>query len=246
MTRFVELENPDILCLQEIKIESDKFPIDWFEQFGYVHHFINGQRAYHGVAILSKLPISNPMSHHWCGLDHARHSVVSLGANTELHNVYIPAGGDEPDIEANPKFKHKLDMLEEMACWFSTERRPDQRVIIVGDLNIAPLETDVWSHKQLLNVVSHTPVEVEKLGELKASLQFVDAVRKIINPETKLYSWWSYRARSWEQSDRGRRLDHIWVTQPLADSVRDARVTRDARGWEKPSDHVPVTVDLEI
>jgi exodeoxyribonuclease-3 len=114
----------------------------------------------------------------------------------------------------------------------------------VGDLNIAPLETDVWSHKQLLDVVSHTPIEVEKMGAWQDSLQWVDAVRRFIPPEERLYSWWSYRASDWSASDRGRRLDHVWATPSLAPRLTGAMVLREARGWAPASDHVPVMVDL--
>jgi exodeoxyribonuclease-3 len=116
--------------------------------------------------------------------------------------------------------------------------------VLLGDLNIAPLETDVWNHRALLKVVSHTPVEVEALLDLQASHGWIDAVRRFIPPSERLYTWWSYRAQDWAASDRGRRLDHIWITPPLAARLRAARVLRRARGWPQPSDHVPVTVDL--
>jgi exodeoxyribonuclease-3 len=119
------------------------------------------------------------------------------------------------------------------------------RSVIVGDFNVAPLETDVWSHKQLLDVVSHTPIEVEHLERLRAAEDWLDAVRHFIPPEQKLYSWWSYRARDWRSSDRGRRLDHIWVTRPLTSALRGTQILKDARDWTPPSDHVPVVVDIE-
>ncbi len=119
-------------------------------------------------------------------------------------------------------------------------------VVLVGDLNIAPLETDVWSHRQLLDVVSHTPVETEGLIRLQQAYGFVDAVRAIVPPSEQLYTWWSYRARDWEASDRGRRLDHVWLSPALAPGLVAAEVRRDARGWPGPSDHVPVTVELEV
>jgi exodeoxyribonuclease-3 len=116
----------------------------------------------------------------------------------------------------------------------------------VGDLNIAPLETDVWSHKQLQKVVSHTPVEVALLEKLRKSGPWRDAVRQVILPSEHLYSWWSYRSKDWSAANKGRRLDHIWVTEPLSHAVVEANILREARGWDKPSDHAPVTVTLEI
>ncbi|MGH7090806.1 MAG: exodeoxyribonuclease III, partial [Stellaceae bacterium] len=111
-------------------------------------------------------------------------------------------------------------------------------------LNIAPLETDVWSHKQLLKVVSHTPVEVARLKRLQNSLGFVDAVRHFVPAEQRLYTWWSYRNRDWAASDRGRRLDHVWVTPGLQPHLAAAAVHREFRGWDKASDHVPVMVEI--
>ena len=145
-----------------------------------------------------------------------------------MHNFYIPAGGDIPDREANPKFDHKLLFLDALEKW--SRDQADAPQVLVGDLNIAPREDDVWSHKQLLKIISHTPVETEGLNRIMAAGQWVDAVRKVI-PEGQLYSWWSYRARDWDAADRGRRLDHIWVTPPLADQVSHAEVLRDVRGW---------------
>src|SRR4029077_1814912 len=99
-------------------------------------------------------------------------------------------------------------------------------------------------HKQLLKVVSHTPIEVEKFSRLQASAKWVDAVRKVIPPSENLYSWWSYRAADWAASDRGRRLDHVWVSPELAPAVSHAQILREARGWRQTSDHVPVIVDF--
>ena len=186
----------------------------------------------------------------FCGKTDCRHVAVKIGEQagfadaTTLHNFYVPAGGDEPDRQANPKFAHKLDFVDEMGAWFAREPKAGSKAILVGDLNIAPLEQDVWSHKQLLTVVSHTPIEVEKLGAFQTAGGFVDAVRHFVPADERLYTWWSYRARDWAASDRGRRLDHIWVTPPLVGSLAAARVHRDSRGWDKASDHVPVIVDF--
>src|SRR6202035_5242973 len=165
-----------------------------------------------------------------------RHAVAVLEGGIEIHNIYVPAGGDIPDPEANPKFAHKLQFLDEVTAWFAAERAGGHQMIAVGDLNIAPLETDVWSHKQLLGVVSHTPIEVDRLGLLQRAGGFVDAVRHFVPPPERLYSWWSYRARDWAASDRGRRLDHIWVTPPLAGRLVSADIARPVRDWQPASD----------
>ncbi|MBT7268982.1 MAG: exodeoxyribonuclease III, partial [Rhodospirillaceae bacterium] len=148
--------------------------------------------------------------------------------------------------EKNEKFAHKLQFLKEITKWTKDRRKKTANRVLVGDLNIAPLETDVWSHKQLLKVVSHTPVEVAGLNKLQAAGPWIDAVREIIPPEEQVFSWWSYRSKDWTINDRGRRLDHVWVSEPLQDKISEVQILRDARSWEKPSDHVPVTVTLNL
>ncbi len=236
---------PDVLCLQEVKVESRHFPVEPFHALGYRHSVLYGIKGYHGVAVFSRLPIDEGGTRDWCGRSDGRHAFATV-AGVEIHNFYVPAGGDEPDPEVNDKFAHKLQFLREMTGWWRDRRDDGARRVMVGDLNIAPLETDVWSHRQLLKVVSHTPVEVEHLAAVQASHEWVDAVRRFIPPEQKLYSWWSYRARDWSASDRGRRLDHIWATPALSGALAGAEVLRDARGWERPSDHAPVIADFDL
>lgn len=241
---FLARHAPDVLCLQEIKCQNDQFPGAALAAAGYPHQAVHGQKGYHGVAIVSRFPLTDISSRAFCDIDHARHvsAVVDFGHGPlSVHNFYIPAGGDEPDPLVNPKFKHKLDFLSELKTWFG-EPHFASRQLICGDFNIAPHENDVWSHKQLLKVVSHTPVETETLDALLAGGHgWVDLVRKHIPHDQKLYSWWSYRARDWERADRGRRLDHIWSTADIAAHCTAAEILKPFRGWaDKPSDHVPV------
>ena len=245
IARLAQESNPDVICLQETKVRDELFPEDDIRAIGYEHIAFAGMKSYNGVAILSRVPLEMVHTLNWCGKEDCRHIAATVPGGVELHNFYVPAGGDEADRDKNEKFGHKLDFLDEMTGWFSNNRSAGDKMILVGDLNIAPLETDVWSHKQLLKVVSHTPVEVEKLGQVQDSAQWVDAVRRVIPPAERLYSWWSYRAKDWTAANRGRRLDHIWVTPPLAGAIWGAEVVCDARSWEKPSDHAPVIVEFE-
>ncbi len=240
--RFLSRHRPDVLCLQETKCPDELFPFEPLRALGYGHIAIHGEKGYNGVATISRLPIRPVERREFCGKGDTRHLSVEVdteGRTLLLHNFYVPAGGDEPDVDRNPKFRHKLDFLEEMRA-VRAEGTNKLASVLVGDLNIAPLEEDVWSHKQLLNVVSHTPVETETLEDLRVSGGWADLMRLHTPPPERIFTWWSYRARDWEESDRGRRLDHVWSSDNIAGDLRSIEVLREARGWDRPSDHVPV------
>lgn len=241
--RLVAERAPDILCLQEIKVETDAFPRAAFRAMGYEHEAIFGQRGHHGVAILSRLALNQSESIDWCSLGDARHISAELPGGIRLHDFYVPAGGDVPDPDLNPRFAHKLAFLDEMIEWAQRLAEP---TIALGDFNVAPLACDVWNHKALLSVVSHTPVETERLERLRAAHDWYDAVRAVFTAPQPIFTWWSYRARDWRASNRGRRLDHVWLSPDLAPALVGVEIVEEARGWERPSDHVPVLVDLDL
>ena len=246
IARLVAAWGPDILCLQETKVEDAHFPHEALEKLGFAHRYVSGQKSYNGVAILSKTPLAEPHSLDFAGLDHRRHIAATLPDGTVLHNFYIPAGGDIPDVKLNPAYAAKLRFVEEITDWSLATGKKQKRMIAVGDFNIAPLEHDVWSHKQLLGVVSHTPPEVERLNLLQKTLGWCDAGRHFTPHDEKLYSWWSYRNRDWRVSNRGRRLDHIWLTPQAAPALQGYHTLTDARDWASPSDHVPIAVALKF
>jgi exodeoxyribonuclease-3 len=243
VARLLTDEAPDILCLQECKAPVEKMPLEAFAALGYRHCAARGQKGYNGVAILSKIPMEDAGGRDFAALGHARHVAARLENGVTIHNFYVPAGGDIPDRAQNPRFGQKLDFLTDMQHWFAADR--PHRAILVGDLNIAPREDDVWSHKQLLGIVSHTPVEVAHLGDAMEAGGWRDITRQDI-PEGQLYSWWSYRARDWDQADKGRRLDHIWASADIAASGHGSRILRAARGWDQPSDHAPVFATFDL
>jgi exodeoxyribonuclease-3 len=240
--RFLREESPDVLCLQETKTPVEKFPLEGLRALGYAHVVVRGEKAYNGVAILSRLPLEELPHRDFCTRGDTRHVAARLPSGTTIHNLYVPAGGDVPDPGANPKFAHKLDFLAELRAWGAGA--PPERAILVGDLNVAPREDDVWNHKRLLRIVSHTPVEVEAFTAAREAGGWVDVTRAHI-PDGRLYSWWSYRAPDWQAADKGRRLDHVWATPDLAARSGASRVARHVRGWETPSDHVPVLAEFE-
>jgi exodeoxyribonuclease-3 len=242
VARLLAEEAPDILCLQEIKTPLDKFPAD-FAALGYTHLVARGQKGYNGVAILSRLPIEDAGAIDFAGLGQARHVAARLDSGVVIHNVYVPAGGDIPDRAVNEKFGQKLDFVAHLRDW-GRDGRP-VRAILAGDLNIAPREDDVWNHKALLKIVSHTPVEVAHLTDAAEAGGWVDVTRQDI-PTGRLYSWWSYRSPDWDAADKGRRLDHIWASRDIAAAAHGSRILRPARGWDQPSDHVPVFATFDL
>ncbi|WP_310469249.1 exodeoxyribonuclease III [Sphingomonas sp.] len=241
--RLIVEEQPDVLCLQETKALDDVFPAALFKRHGYLDHHLNGQKMHHGVAILSRLPLGEPGRHDWQDNGEARHVGARLPCGIRIENVYVPAGGDIPDRSLNPKFGQKLDFIGRMTKWSEDLREP---TLIVGDFNVAPLECDVWSHKALVNVVSHTPIEVEALGALQQAHGWIDIGRKFVPAPERCFTWWSYRSLDYTQNDRGRRLDHMWASPELAGTVTGHRVLEPCRGWQRPSDHVPLICELEV
>lgn len=243
VARLLADEKPDILCLQECKCLAEQIPLETFRALGYNWMVARGQKSYNGVAILSRLPISDAGGEDFAALGHARHVAARLDSGVTIHNLYVPAGGDIPDRAANAKFGQKLDFLVHLRDSFHAAR--PERAILVGDLNIAPREDDVWNHKALLKIVSHTPVEVEHLSDAQDAGGWVDVTRQDI-PRGLLYSWWSYRAPDWDSADKGRRLDHIWASPDIAGAGHGSRILRAARGWDQPSDHVPVLASFDL
>ncbi|WP_412058852.1 exodeoxyribonuclease III [Bartonella sp. DGB2] len=245
---YLSRYEPDVLCLQETKCPDDQFPLKALQALGYEHCMFHGQKGYHGVATLARHPLTLVEKRRFCEMADCRHIAVKVAMGSKalrIDNFYVPAGGDVPDPEENPKFRHKLAFLEEMRA-FKAERADGAASILVGDLNIAPLEHDVWSHRQLLKIVSHTPIETQMLQNLCNEGGWVDLMR-VHTPETqKLYTWWSYRAKDWQAADRGRRLDHIWASKDLLPLLAGVEILTQARGWERPSDHVPVLARFHL
>ena len=242
--KFIKMNKIDVLCLQETKTENKFFPIDIFKNNGLIYHSVNGQKSYNGVAIISRIPFLEKKNLRFCESNDARHVAVKFENNIILHNFYVPAGGDIPDPKTNPKFKHKLDFINEMKQYFHKEKR--KKRILVGDLNIAPGESDVWSHKQLLGVVSYTPVEREYLNSFIKDGEWTDLVIFKNSKSKKLFSWWSYRSKNWKIAIKGRRLDHIFSSSDLKTKVKKIIIYSCLREMPKPSDHVPISVELEM
>jgi len=240
---FIANYQPDIVCLQEIKCETHLFPFDAFKSAGYAYCYVSGQKSYNGVAIIAKKPLKNIDIQNVTGSeDGARFISATLDNDVILKNYYIPAGGDIADELENIKFKHKMNFVRTLRDTVN----PKEKQIILGDFNIAPYEHDVWSHKQLLKVVSHTPQEVDVLNAFKKAGNFCDIARHFHEDSEKVYSWWSYRNKDWKKSNRGRRLDHIWCSDALINDVKAFHIFKEYRDYEKPSDHVPIAAEYVV
>ncbi|MEN9063033.1 exodeoxyribonuclease III [Ponticoccus litoralis] len=242
VTRLLDEESPDVLCLQKCKVAKESFPVRAFTERGYTHHEIRDQDDVNGVAIFSKRPISEVESKNFTGAAEARHLFARLENGVGIHNMYFPAGGSQPDARIDPGFQEKLDFLDNVCGYFDAQK--PQKSVLVGDLNIAPTKDDVYDHALLRSQVTHSAQEGEILEKVQKSGAWVDVMRKT-QPEGALYSWWAYRwwdanAPVGDKKDRGRRLDHIWATPDLADQLDTSWVHRPARDWKGTSDHAPV------
>lgn len=249
LKQVVATYSPDVIAVQETKCPDELMPVEALKDLGYPYMHFSGMKGYNGVILLSRIPLETPNTHNRVAKEDSRHIEASLilpNKKITLHNLYIPAGGDIPDEIENDKFAHKLNFVREITDFMPKYHAKDEHVIAMGDFNIAPYEHDVWSHKQLLNVVSHTPIEVELLNKMLAAHNWVDVARHLVPANEKVYTWWSYRNRDWKKSNRGRRLDHIWVTPNLTDTIKAFSVAKEARDWEKPSDHVPIIFDMNL
>ena len=238
--RMVRMIQPDVVLLQETRCENGSFPMAPMRRRGYRHAALNGRGGHHGVAILSRLPLSGITVDTVGGIEQPRHisaRVEFAGRPVRLHSLYIPAGGDEPDPAINPRFRDKLAFLDGLGPWGAA--CAGEASLLTGDFNVAPYEHDVWSHRQLLRIVSHTPGETERLEAARQAGAWVDVVRRDRPEPEKIYTWWSYRNKTWPGNDRGRRLDHVWASPDIAHRVT-CDILTEARGWPKASDHVPL------
>jgi exodeoxyribonuclease-3 len=235
--------NPvDVLCLQELKLTDDKFPLMALQEAGYAHCAAFGQKTYNGVAIISRTPLRDVVRnipHYPDESSRVLTATVDMPGGGELRvvNGYF-VNGQEPGSE---KFAYKMAWLEGLQRHLADELKAHPRLALVGDFNIAPEDRDSYDPVGLRETIHHT---TEERNHFRALLDqgLVDAYRLFEQPE-KSFSWWDYRMLGF-QKNRGLRIDHILVSQALVPAVKACAVDRAPRKWEKPSDHAPVTVEL--
>ena len=237
LKKVIQRNNPNIFLLQEIKCINDKFPYEELTDLGY-NIEIFGQKAYNGVAILSKYPMEDVIK----GLESmginqdARYIEVTITINRICYKVislYVPNGNEV----GSEKFKYKLDFFRNLYERLSYLRNIEKNIIIGGDFNVAPEEIDLYNPKQRYGqILFHT--DERKYFRKILNLGYIDSFREF-NPDIQQFSWWDYRAGSW-QHNKGMRIDHILVSPSVADKITKSGVLVEARGWERSSDHAPI------
>ena len=249
LARIVDAYAPDIICLQETKVSDAAFPYADMLRIGYEHVAAYGFGGYNGVAILSRHPLSDIQSHTRRGKNDGRHisAMVAPEGRTafSVHSLYVPAGGEAPDPRINSKFADKLSFIDDTADYFAGAFGFRDAVVLTGDLNIAPLPSDVWDHHKMQKRIGHTDLDIAAMDRLRRSLNWIDVVREIVPPDDPVFTWWSYRQSEFRTDSKGWRLDHIWVSPGLKEHIHTAEVLVDVRNWSPPSDHAPVLLELK-
>jgi len=236
--------NPvDVLCLQELKLTDDKFPLMALQAAGYEHCAVFGQKTYNGVAILSRAPL--------------REVVRNIVGFEDEHSRVIAATLDHPDGElrivngyfvngqapGTDKFAYKMRWLAGLHGYVAAELRRHPRLVLLGDFNVTPEDRDSYDPVGLRETIHHTTAERDHFKAL-LGLGLVDSFRLFEQPE-KSYSWWDYRMLGY-QKNRGLRIDHILVSDALRPAVKACAIDRTPRKWKQPSDHAPVTVTVTV
>lgn len=234
--------NPvDVLCIQELKLTDDKFPLDALREAGYEHCAVFGQKTYNGVAIMSRVPVQDVVKN-IAGFEDDNSRVIAATLQTAEGPLRVVNGyfvnGQAPGTE---KFDYKMSWLRGLGDYVREEIAHHPRLVLLGDFNIAPEDRDSYDPVGLSETIHHTSEERDHFRKL-LELGLVDSFRLFEQPE-KSYSWWDYRMLGY-QKNRGLRIDHILVTEPLKPQVKSCAIDRTPRKWKQPSDHAPVTLEL--
>lgn len=235
---WLKTHDIDVLCLQETKCVDEKFPEQEFLDIGYAAAFM-GEKSYNGVAILSKHDIEDIQYNFEDDKeDSPKRLIAATVKKVRIVNTYIPNGTEL----GSPKFAFKLDWLQRLRKMFDKQCKTTEKVLLCGDFNVAPDEVDVWSVKNWEGKLHFSKPERAAIHHVK-QWGFVDAYREI-NGDKQEFSWFDYRTDAFS-TNRGLRIDHIWISPALAEKCTDCWIDRKPRGWERPSDHCPVTAEFK-
>lgn len=233
---WLQAHEPDVLMLQEIKQITEKFPVDDLQALGY-HSIASGQKTYNGVAVMSKLPATDPITDFPDFEDAQRRVLAVTIGDIRVINLYIPNGSEV----GSEKYAYKLDWLAALHRFLAAEIRQHEKLVVLGDFNIAPTDADVHDPEKWGESILCSPAERKALARL-IELGLTDVFRKFEHPE-KTFSWWDYRAAGFRRN-AGLRIDLILTTDAMTDRCTACYVDKEPRGWERPSDHAPVVAEF--
>ncbi|WP_392536426.1 exodeoxyribonuclease III [Legionella sp. 227] len=236
--QWLESSGVDVLAIQETKLLDEKFPVTAFTEKGY-HVVFSGQKTYNGVAVISRYPLSDVLTDIPDFVDPQRRIIAVTVAGVRLINLYVPNGSEL----TSDKYQYKLDWLQKIIAFIQQQMNVFTNIAVVGDFNIAPEDRDVHDPVEWIGSVLVSPAEREAFTQL-LQLGFHDSFRNFIQEEQS-YSWWDYRAASFRRN-RGLRIDHILLSKPLNALCRQSVIDKEPRKVERPSDHAPVWVELDL
>jgi len=235
---WLDAARPDVLVLQEIKQETAAFPADTFVEAGY-HGVASGQKTYNGVALLSRKPSQDHVTD-LPGFDDPQRRVLAATVDgVRIVNLYVPNGSEV----GSEKYAYKLDWLKALRRFLADELATFERLVVLGDFNIAPEDRDVYDPEKWGDAILCSPAERAALREL-LELGLVDVFRQFEQPE-KSFSWWDYRAAGFRRN-AGLRIDLILASPALAAACRASFIDREPRTWDRPSDHTPVVAEFSV
>lgn len=237
---WCEQNRPDVLCLQETKCTDEKFPHQRLRTAGFSHVEFHGEKAYNGVAILSRHPLLELQKKFPDDADDAPRRLIAATVNgVRIVNVYVPHGTKF----GSDKFTFKLEWIRRLRQFFDKNFSLNDEVILCGDLNVAPHPMDVWNVRFWQDRMHFTKPERDAIQELK-KWGFIDVFRQL-NDEPGEYTWWDQFHHAFEKN-QGLRIDHIWTSPAMAENCTDCWIDKAPRDLEKPSDHAPVVAEFNI
>jgi exodeoxyribonuclease-3 len=236
---WIKLASPDVLALQELKLETSSFPLQALHDLGYLYCAVSGQKTYNGVALLSRLPINDIQEGIPDYNDPQRRVIAGTINDVRIVNLYVVNG----QAVGSEKYTYKMDWLKHLLQWLEHEQSRFPKRVVLGDFNIAPDDRDVHDPEAWRDQILCSVAEREALQQL-CKLDLFDSFR-LFEPQAGHYSWWDYRQAAFRRN-QGLRIDLIWVSHVLKNHLKAAGIDRLPRTWERPSDHAPVWIDLEL
>ncbi|MDH3533850.1 MAG: exodeoxyribonuclease III [Gammaproteobacteria bacterium] len=230
--------SPDVLVLQEIKQLTEAFPSDALSAAGY-RSIANGQKTYNGVAVVSRDQAHDPVTEIPGFEDHQRRVLATTVNDVRIVNLYVPNG----QAVGSDKYDYKLGWLQALRAYLQQEMSRHEKLVVLGDFNIAPADEDVYDAEKWGDAILCSPAERQALNELLA-LGLTDIFRKFDQPD-KTFSWWDYRAAGFRRN-AGLRIDLILTSEAMSSACTASYVDKEPRAWERPSDHAPVVAEFAL